>query len=363
MSTSRTREKADGELFKSTGIDDNATSTAITIDSNENVTIGADDQLNMSGSHNEGGALIHLKGTDTPAAGKNLGGLNFGNSTDASLAMIRGLSTASDAADMLFFTEPSGGAIEERMRIDSSGNVGIGTSSPLNALQIGAANPITMNGNYPDIHFNGYYAAPHYRAVTTGYSTRMAFNPSNGSLSFKVGSNSTSAGANYNPIERVTLDKDGHLLVGDGITLGNGQSYAAANTLDDYEEGTWTPTITNSTGSYNTQIGRYTKIGNLVYVVCNINTAFTNTGSIGQNIRGLPFTSENVASLFSVGTVFPVQGFNQANSDIAAQSSVNSTEVALYTVAPTTGINFTSIVSSTFGTTVEFEFSLCYRAA
>ena len=116
--------------FTSTGIDDNATSTAITIDSNENVTIGADDQLNMSGSHNEGGALIHLKGTDTPAAGKNLGALNFGNSTDASLAMIRGLSTASDAADMLFFTEPSGGSIEERMRIDSGGSVGIGTGSP-----------------------------------------------------------------------------------------------------------------------------------------------------------------------------------------------------------------------------------------
>jgi len=41
MSTSRTREKADGELFKSTGIDDNATSTAVTIDANENVGIGS----------------------------------------------------------------------------------------------------------------------------------------------------------------------------------------------------------------------------------------------------------------------------------------------------------------------------------
>jgi hypothetical protein len=40
MSTSRTREKADGELFKSTGIDDNATSTAVTIDASENVLVG-----------------------------------------------------------------------------------------------------------------------------------------------------------------------------------------------------------------------------------------------------------------------------------------------------------------------------------
>ena len=218
MSTSRTREKADGELFKSTGIDDNATSTAITIDASE--------------------------------------------------------------------------------------NVGIGNASPLNALQIGAANPITMNGNYPDIHFNGYYAAPHYRAVTTGYATRMAFNPSNGSLSFKVGSNSTSAGANYNPIERVTLDKDGHLLVGDGITLGNGQTYAAANTLDDYEEGTWTPSITRSgisIGSYAIRYGSYTKIGNQVTLFCKVQSSTVSGGSGTWKCTGLPFAPTGTNANTTVG--------------------------------------------------------------
>ena len=45
MSTSRTREKADGELFKSTGIDDNATSTAVTIDASENVGVGTSSPL------------------------------------------------------------------------------------------------------------------------------------------------------------------------------------------------------------------------------------------------------------------------------------------------------------------------------
>ena len=150
------------------------------------------------------------------------------------------------------------------------------------------------------------------------------------------------------------------LYLSGGVYLGG---TGVANKLDDYEEGTWTPSITNSTGSYVTRVGRYTKIGNLVYVVCNVNTAFTNIGSTFQNIEGLPFTSENVASLFSVGTVFPVQGFNQGNSDIAAQASINTTNVALYTVAPATGVNYTRIASSTFGTTVEFEFSLCYTVA
>jgi hypothetical protein len=62
--------------------------------------------------------------------------------------MIRGLSTASDAADMLFFTEPSGGAIEERMRINSSGNVGIGTTSPTSKLEVngGADDSVVFSG-------------------------------------------------------------------------------------------------------------------------------------------------------------------------------------------------------------------------
>jgi hypothetical protein len=161
----------------------------------------------------------------------------------------------------------------------------------------------------------------------------------------------------------ITTARWRNLYLSGGVVFGATGGAVTSKTLDDYEEGTWTPTITNSTGSYTTQVGRYTKIGNLVYVNCNVNTAFTNTGTTSQDIGGLPFTSENVGSLFSVGTVFPVVGFNQGNSDIAAQATINTTSVALYTVAPTTGINYTRIVSNTFGTTVEFEFSLCYRAA
>jgi hypothetical protein len=248
MSTSRTREKADGELFKSTGIDDNATSTAVTIDASE--------------------------------------------------------------------------------------NVGIGTASPLNALQIGSANPITMNGNYPDIHFNGYYAAPHYRAVTTGYSTRMAFNPSNGSLSFKVGSNSTSAGANYNPIERVTLDKDGHLLVGDGITLGNGQTYAAANTLSDYEEGTFVATLRGSVSDPSTAAtttSMYRKIGETVYIQIafeNWNTA----GASGQiQVTGLPFTSSPTGRFFISNSFY--EGASWPSSGVpTAYVEANGTRIQCFTI-------------------------------
>ena len=82
---------------------------------------------------------------------------------------------------------------------------------------------------------------------------------------------------------------------GAGITFPATQSASTdANTLDDYEEGTWTPTIigtvTAGTGTYTAQTASYTKIGNLVTV--QIYMAWTaHTGSGSMRISGLPFTS------------------------------------------------------------------------
>ena len=61
----------------------------------------------------------------------------FENNTD-SVAMIRASRVGgnNDAADMQFFTQATGGSNAERMRIDSSGNVGIGTASPSHQLEI-----------------------------------------------------------------------------------------------------------------------------------------------------------------------------------------------------------------------------------
>jgi hypothetical protein len=61
-----------------------------------------------------------------------------------------------------------------------------------------------------------------------------------------------------------------------------------ANTLDDYEEGTWTPSL-GGNATYTTQTGTYTKIGRLVYVYCNLAVNALGTG--GQTISGLPFAA------------------------------------------------------------------------
>lgn len=70
---------------------------------------------------------------------------------------------------------------------------------------------------------------------------------------------------------------------------------ANANTLDDYEEGTWTPTFTannSSTGvTYSTQIGRYTKIGRFVSLELSILLSNNGTGVGAARLTSLPFTS------------------------------------------------------------------------
>ena len=63
---------------------------------------------------------------------------------------------------------------------------------------------------------------------------------------------------------------------------------ANANTLDDYEEGTWTPVVSSGTATINTASGTYTKIGNRV--IASFGFTGNATGSINL-IGGLPFTS------------------------------------------------------------------------
>jgi len=80
-----------------------------------------------------------------------------------------------------------------------------------------------------------------------------------------------------------------------GIYLGG---VGSANKLDDYEEGTFSPIISGGTSAgtvtYNTRIGQYTKVGNLVTVWMNINWSSGN-GSGSLMVKGLPFSVINTA--------------------------------------------------------------------
>jgi len=77
---------------------------------------------------------------------------------------------------------------------------------------------------------------------------------------------------------------------GSGITFPSNTSVSSnANTLDDYEVGTWPPTL-GGTATYATQTGTYIKIGRLVYITCVLETILRGTGST-TTISGLPFTT------------------------------------------------------------------------
>jgi len=86
---------------------------------------------------------------------------------------------------------------------------------------------------------------------------------------------------------------------------------AAANALDDYEEGTWTPTYSPASGSFTTMTmdnpswgeHRYTKIGNRVFITGVIRTMNVSVGTASGNlyVSGLPFTpASNTAATGSV---------------------------------------------------------------
>jgi hypothetical protein len=92
----------------------------------------------------------------------------------------------------------------------------------------------------------------------------------------------------------------GNLIVssGKGIDFSATSGTGTSELLADYEEGTWTPVVvgatTPGTGTYTTQVGRYTKIGNRVFFNLNLNWS-AHTGAGDMSIAGLPFTSNSTS--------------------------------------------------------------------
>jgi hypothetical protein len=87
---------------------------------------------------------------------------------------------------------------------------------------------------------------------------------------------------------------------GSGITFPATQSASTnANTLDDYEEGTWTPTVTALVGSITTvtgQAGNYTKIGSRVIIEFCFDITSIGTATVAIAVSNLPFVP-NVSNI------------------------------------------------------------------
>jgi hypothetical protein len=125
---------------------------------------------------------------------------------------------------------------------------------------------------------------------------------------------------------------------GAGITFPATVSASSdANTLDDYEEGTFTPTLTNgfSTAptSYTVQTGSYIKIGKYVYCQARLNPNGAVANASHVVISGLPFTSVAASSnAYGVGVINYQSLFN-TNAGDTLEVDENSTTLSFYTNA------------------------------
>jgi hypothetical protein len=130
---------------------------------------------------------------------------------------------------------------------------------------------------------------------------------------------------------------------GTGITFPASQSASSnANTLDDYEEGSWTPSI-GGTATYNVQEGQYVKIGQLVFIFFDIAINVFGTGN-GSTISGVPFTAADVPNSTTAWTLNPHYFANIANG---------ITWLSAYVPENATTISF--VGNSTTATTVQMN--------
>ena len=214
------------------------------------------------------------------------------------------------AADTIAFSE--GGV--ERARINSSGNLGLGViPSPWDtftaSFQIDGASLSGLGANNTALASNAYYQGA-WKYYGTGSASLYQQNA--GQHAWSVAGSGT-AGNAISFTQALTLNANGALALqgaasanGIGITFPATQSASSdANTLDDYEEGTWTPAQGGGltvVGAYSSS-GQYTKIGRQVTVAFTIAGATTIAVTAGGIITtNLPFTA--LTSFDQAGTVF-----------------------------------------------------------
>ena len=136
---------------------------------------------------------------------------------------------------------------------------------------------------------------------------------------------------------------------------------ADANTLDDYQEGTWTPAGALSTPGNSgnaSNVGRYTIIGRMCYVTGT--TVFTmGTGTGTFTITGLPETAAVVANLNFPAAIFLHQVGTANETPYAYVAS--GADVITFTMQPE-GTGASSAMShADLGTTANFYFTICYQ--
>jgi len=244
-----------------------------------------------------------------------------------------------NAEHIQYWIRDSTFSASEKIRIDSSGNLLVGTNSARTPVGItpkfqvegtGADSSISIIRNANSTS-NPYLFFAKSRSASTGGSTIVQSGDNLGAIYFagadgtdiisyaaKIncavdgtpGANDmpgrltflTTADGAATPTERMKIDSSGDVTITDGDlvigTAGHGIDFSAqthqggmtSELLDHYEEGTWTPNI-GGNATYTNQVGKYIRIGNQVWAHFALTINVQGTGSATGRISGLPFAS------------------------------------------------------------------------
>ena len=293
------------------------------IDSSGNILIG------VNGAYNSSRLLQVKDGLLIGNSFYTFASIDTNSTADLILSSNAGPANLGSNSNIIFKLGTSaGGGPDEKMRIVSDGNVGIGTTSPLQKLHVlGNISTISQVSSGEETNRLQFY---NIGAATYDIASIRAFvgagQANRGELGFYVNNGASQQLAMYidrsqnvgigtaSPANTVKLDVVGNIRTSTGILFGT--DTAAANLLDDYEEGTWTPVYSPTAGAFTTMpsvgSGKYRKIGDTVFFWIDLRTVGTvvlGTASGDIQITGFPFTC-SAAGGYGASSIF--QQFNLA---------------------------------------------------
>lgn len=242
-------------------------------------------------------------------------------------------------------------------------NVGIGTTGTLgNSLLNVAQGVVASNSGGTLPYFQTYNS----NAGADLKTWRIGGN-SSGNLSIESVNDAYSASTSKMQVlasgNILSLAGGSTTATGTGISFPATQSASSdVNTLDDYEEGSWTPAITFAGASvgitYNTQIGRYVKIGKQVTVNGYVYLSSKGSSVGAASMIGLPFPVANITGFYPGGGVrFNTLGIALSGS-LQFYAPFNSSSITFEYLSAS--ITATSATNATFANTTDICFSFSY---